>query len=327
MDLAVLVGSLKASSDPNVLVGFETSDDAGVYRLRDDLALVQSVDLITPVCDDPFIFGQVAAANSLSDVYAMGGHPITAMNICCFPPRGVPGEVYARILEGGASKAAEAGAAILGGHTVKDDELKYGLSVTGTVHPDKVLTNAAARAGDALILTKPIGTGIMMTGSRKGVLPPLAFEHVLGDMASLNARAGDLASAHGATACTDITGFGLAGHCLEMARASGVGVRIRSGELPVYPECLGLIGRGCKTGAIESNKALAGDSLRYAGDVGDAWQCLLFDPQTSGGLLISIAPARAEALLGDLLHAGQASSRIVGEVFESSRPVLEVVPA
>src|SRR6266850_2434535 len=194
-----MLKGLHTRPDPNLIVGFDTSDDAGVYKVRDDLALVQTVDFITPVCDDPYLFGQVAAANSLSDVYAMGGKPLTVMNVCCFPPRGVPVEVYRRILEGGLSKTLEAGATLVGGHTVKDEELKYGLSVTGTIHPAKVLKNGGAKPGDILILTKPVGTGVMVTASKRGVLAYDVFKVALDYMARLNDVAGDLASAHGAT--------------------------------------------------------------------------------------------------------------------------------
>ena len=311
----------------NVLVGFDTSDDAGVYKVREDLALVQTVDFITPVCDDPYLFGQVAAANSLSDVYAMGGKPLTAMNVCCFPPRGVPVEVYGRILEGGLAKTIEAGATLVGGHTVKDEELKYGLSVTGTVHPLKVLKNGGAKPGDVLILTKPVGTGVMVTASKRGVLPYETFKKALDYMARLNNVAGELASAHGATSCTDITGFGLAGHVLEMAKGSRAGMRLRFKDLPIYPESLTLIEQGIKTGVTDSNRALAGEAVRFAAGLSETQKWLFFDPQTSGGLMISLPAGAADALLKDLLARGQSDSRIVGEVFASPSPLLEVVPA
>lgn len=327
MDLGSLLHNLTTKPDPNLIVGFDTADDAGVYRVREDLALVQTVDFITPVCDDPYLYGQVAAANSLSDVYAMGGRPLTVMNICCFPPRGVPTEVYAKILEGGLSKTVEAGAALVGGHTVKDEELKYGLSVTGTVHPERVLKNAGAKSGDALVLTKPIGTGVMITGSKRGVVPGETFRKALDYMARLNDVAAELATAHGATGCTDITGFGFAGHALEVAMASRVGLRVRFAALPRYEESLRLIEQGVKTGVTDSNRALVGDRIRFVDGLAENERWLLFDPQTSGGLLISLPAARAEALLRDLLARGQADSRIVGEGFETREPVLEILPA
>jgi len=325
--LGSLLRGLTSRPDPNLIVGFDTSDDAGVYKIREDLALVQTVDFITPVCDDPYIFGQVAAANSLSDVYAMGGRPLTVLNICCFPARGVPVEVYQKILEGGLSKTTEAGASLVGGHTVKDEELKYGLSVTGTIHPGKVLKNAGARPGDALILTKPVGTGVLITGSKRGMVRPDVFRKVLDYMARLNDVAGDLASQHGATACTDITGFALAGHALEMAKGSKVGMRIRFGSLPHYPESLALIDLGVKTGVTDSNRVLAGDAIRFVDGLSETQKWLMFDPQTSGGLLISIPAAKADALLKELIEKGQRDSKVIGEVFASPQPVLEVVPS
>jgi selenide,water dikinase len=318
--------TLKTHSDPNVLVGFDTSDDAGVYRLREDLALVQTVDFITPVCDDAYTFGQVAAANSLSDVYAMGGRPLTVMNICCFPPKGVPLEVYQKILEGGLSKTVEAGAALMGGHTVKDEEMKYGLSVTGLVDPKNVLRNSGARPGDALVLTKPVGTGVLITGSKRGIAPPDAFQRALAYMARLNDVAGEMAVRFGANACTDITGFGLAGHALEIAKGSRVGLRVRFSDLPHYPESLELIEQGVKTGVTDSNRTLAGESIRFAGGLTETQKTLFFDPQTSGGLLISAPAGNVEALVGALVEKGQADSRIIGEVMDAPAPFLEVVP-
>jgi selenide,water dikinase len=285
------------------------------------------VDFITPVCDDPYLYGQVAAANSLSDVYAMGGVPLTVMNVCCFPPRGVPVEVYSRILEGGLAKTIEAGATLVGGHTVKDEELKYGLSVTGTVHPQKVLKNGGASPGDVLVLTKPVGTGVMVTASKRGVLPYETFKVALDYMARLNNVAGSLASAHGATSCTDITGFGLAGHLLEMAKGSRAGMRIRFKDLPHFAESLTLIEQGIKTGVTESNRLLVGDAVRFAEGLTESQKWLFFDPQTSGGLMITLPAARAAALLKDLIARGESDSRIVGEVFAAPSPCLEVVPA
>jgi len=322
-----MLKGLRTKADPNLIVGFDTSDDAGVYKISEEVALVQTVDFITPLCDDPFIFGQIAAANSLSDVYAMGGKPLTVMNVCCFPARGVPVEVFQKIMEGGLSKTLEAGATLVGGHTVKDDEMKYGLSVTGTVHPKKVLKNGGASPGDILILTKPVGTGVMVTASKRGVLPYETFTKALDTMVRLNDVSGELASSHGATSCTDITGFGLAGHVLEMAKGSRAGMRIHFKELPHFTESLGLIDQGIKTGVTESNRALAGEAIRFEAGLSETQKWLFFDPQTSGGLMISVPPAKAPALLKDLLARGQSASRIVGEVFASPSPVLEVLPA
>jgi len=326
VDLGSLLKSLKRVDEPNLLVGFDTADDAGVYKLRADLALVQTVDLITPVCDDPFIFGQIAAANSLSDVYAMGGKPLTVMNVCCFPAKGIPPGVFEKILAGGHEKTVEAGAVLVGGHTVKDEELKFGLSVTGTIHPEKVLRNSTARPGQALVLTKPLGTGVMITGSKRGIVPWKEFERVLFNMARLNAEAGALASEHDAGACTDITGFGLAGHGIEMARGCGAGLRFHFSALPHYPHSLALIEQGVKTGVTASNRAMVGNAVRFDGAITEAQQWLLFDPQTSGGLLVALDSSRADSLVRALAERGEPEARIVGEVFESPQPAIEVVP-
>ncbi len=320
-----MLSRLKSNSDPNLLVGFDKADDAGVYRVGPELALVQTVDLITPVCDDPYLFGQVAAANSLSDVYAMGGKPLTALNICCFPGSGVPDGVFEQILRGGHDKILEAGATLAGGHTVKDQELKYGLSVTGTIHPDRILTNSAARPGDVLVLTKPIGTGVMITAAKKQIVPPERFVKVVQYMARLNDTAAEAALAHRAHACTDITGFGLAGHALEVAKGSRVGVRLRDAALPYYPESLELIERGVKTGVTESNRTLAGESIRFIGEIPETRRWLYFDPQTSGGLLISVPADEGDALVADLRARGVPEAVLVGDVFAADPPVLEVV--
>lgn len=325
MDLGHLLTHFERPDDPDLLVGFESSDDAGVYRVRDDLALVQTVDLITPICDDPYLFGQVAAANSLSDVYAMGGRPLTALNICCFPGSGVPDGIFERILRGGWDKTREAGALVVGGHTVRDQELKYGLSVTGTIDPFRILRNTGAKPGDALILTKPIGTGVMIQAARKGQVPADSFDHVVKTMARLNDAASEQALEHGATACTDITGFGLAGHTLEVARGSGVGIRLRCSDLPVYEQSLELIARGTTTGVTESNRALAGKDIRFIEPIDEPLKGLFFDPQTSGGLLISVPGGRADSLLAALKTRGVADASLIGEVFLAGRPVLEVL--
>ena len=327
MDLGHLLSRLKAPTDPDLLVGFDTSDDAGVYRVREDLALVQTVDVITPVCDDPYLFGQVAAANSLSDVYAMGGRPLTVMNICCFPPSGVPEGIFAQILQGGLDKAREAGATLVGGHTVRDPELKYGLSVTGTIDPARILRNSGARPGNALVLTKPVGTGVMITGAKKELLPQERFRPAVDNMVRLNGVAAELALQHGASACTDITGFGLAGHALEVARGSNVGIRLRYEAIPRYEDSLRLIEAGVRTGVTESNRELAGDRIRFAGGVSEVGRWLFFDPQTSGGLLIALPAARAESLVRELKARGVPDAALVGEAFDADGPILEVAEA
>ena len=327
MDLREIVRDLAARSkaDPNLLVGFDTGDDAGVYRLNDDVALVQTVDYITPVVDDPYIFGQVAAANALSDVYAMGGRPLTALNLCNFPSKGVDAASLRRILEGGFDKVAEAGAIIVGGHTVRDDELKYGLAVTGLVDPRRVLTNAGARPGDALVLTKPIGTGVIIGGLRRGVVEAALVERAVGWMTLLNRGACEAMLGFEAHACTDVTGFGLLGHALGMARASGVLMRFRFDDLPRYDESLGLIARGIGTIMTPANAEAAAPWTTWSGVFSDDERTLLADPQTSGGLLIALPAAQGPGLLEALVARGVTAAALVGEVVAppAGRPGLE----
>jgi selenide,water dikinase len=321
-EIVSLIG--KAPSDPNLLVGFETSDDAGVYRLSEDVALVQTLDFITPVVDDPFVFGQVAAANSLSDVFAMGGRPLTAMNICCFPGKGIPNEDLARILEGALERVRAAGAVMVGGHTVQDDELKFGLSVTGIVNPARLLTNAGAKPGDGLILTKPIGVGIIVTGHGKGLAGDDLLERAVRRMVALNDCASRAALDHGANGATDITGFGLAGHAMELARASGVGLSFRYGSIPLYPEALPLITRQVTTANTCTNRDMVAPFLTFEGEFTDEEQTILFDPQTSGGLLISLPAGNAEACLRAIRAGGDEEAELIGEVVATDRPFLRV---
>jgi selenide,water dikinase len=324
VELGRLLDPFKGSDDPNLLVGLDTSDDAGVYRVREDLALVQTVDLITPVCDDPVIFGRVAAANALSDVYAMGGRPLTALNICCFPAEGVPEGVLADILRGAREVLAASGTALLGGHTVRDNELKYGLAVTGTIHPRRILANAGARPGDALVLTKPLGSGVVVNGARKDRITWEKFLPILEQMATLNDTAAELALSHGAHAATDITGFGMAGHTLEVARASGVRMRLWAGALPLYDGALEMVAAGVSTVMTPQNRKLAQTETQVAAEVPADLEALLYDPQTSGGLLISLPAARADALVEALRARGVQRAARVGEVLAGSAPLLEV---
>lgn len=324
MELGRLLEGFPHAEDPNLLVGFESSDDAGVYRLGESLALVQTLDLITPVCDDPYAFGQVAAANALSDVYAMGGRPLTVMNICCFPATGVPEGVLSQILRGGYDKSLEAGATLVGGHTVRDPELKYGLSVTGTVDPERILTNGGARPGQILVLTKPIGTGVMIAAARKEAAPQADFQRVVTNMTRLNRRDSELALEHGATACTDVTGFGLVGHAVEVARASRVGIRLRASLVPRYEACAGLIDRGFTTAVTESNRTLAGSALEVDRSLTRTELSLLCDPQTSGGLLIALEAEAAPSLVEAARREGSPEASIVGEVFDSVEPRLQI---
>ena len=311
--------------DENLLVGIETSDDAAVYKISDDTALVQTADFITPIINDPFMYGQVAASNSISDVYAMGGRPITVLNLCCFPSKGVDLDTLGLILQGGLATTEEAGALLVGGHTVKDDELKYGLSVTGLVHPDKVTPNTGARAGDKLILTKPIGTGVHISGGKRGVLAPEKLKAAGKVMATLNKTAAETMVEFGVKGCTDITGFALGGHGMEMAAGSNVGMRIHLDEIPRFPDTVELFGMGVMTGVTRENAKLVEGKVQFADGISEIEQNFLYDPQTSGGLLIAVRESDADGLLKKLLERGVEESRIIGECFEADKPHIEVV--
>jgi selenium donor protein len=304
------------------LVGPETGDDAGVYLL-DGQALVATADFITPVCDDPRRFGRIAAANSLSDVYAMGGTPLFALNLCCFPTVGVPDGVLAGILAGAAEALGEAGAALLGGHSVRDSELKFGLSVVGHADARRLLTNAGARGGQQLILTKPLGTGVLINAFKADQLDGEGLEPALRQMERLNAEASQLALEHGVTGATDVTGFGLVGHSLGMARASGLGIRIFFERLPVYDGFYRLVRSGVTTGCTDANESNARSVFEDRAGLDPVRRQVLFDPQTSGGLLLSTPPETAPALLQALLATGHQAAH-VGEVL-AGPPRLEVV--
>jgi selenide,water dikinase len=279
-------------SNPQVLVGFDTADDAGVYRLTADLALVQTVDFFTPIVDDPFTFGAIAAANSLSDVYAMGGRPITALSILAWPGEG-EFEDLAQILQGGAEKMQEAGCAILGGHSVNDPEIKFGYAVTGTVHPDRVLANAGARPGDVLLLTKRIGTGVISTALKRGIAEPAHVDASIRSMLTLNRAAAEALEGLEVHSLTDVTGFGLLGHAREMARASGVTLEIEAARVPLLEGALEYAQRGAIAAGLKNNREFVGPCLEGRLEGSSPLEDLLYDPQTSGGLLISIAPADA----------------------------------
>jgi len=293
-----------------VLVGYGTSDDAGVYLVRDDLALVQTVDFFTPIVDDPYDFGRIAAANALSDVYAMGGTPLTALNIAAFPVERLGTDILARILEGGAATAREAGVAILGGHTLEDDEPKYGMAVTGTVDPRRIVTNAGARPGDALILTKPLGTGILASALKKGALDEAALAEAIGWMTLLNAAASRAMLAAGAHAATDVTGYGLLGHGGEMMRASGVRLRLLAHAIPVLAGAREMLAAGIAPGGTRQNARRHATFTGFAADVDDATRALLSDAQTSGGLLVALAPGDVPALRAALLASGSLAAEI-----------------
>ena len=319
-----MLSESKVVDDPRVLVGGETGDDAGVFALHPGLALVQTVDVITPVVDDPYQFGQVAASNALSDVYAMGAVPLTALNIAAFPPEGVPLKALRAILQGAHDKVREAGAVILGGHTLNDKELKFGLSVTGTCSPSAYLTNSSARPADLLVLTKPIGTGVLISAYRRGWLDEASSHELVRQMAALNDIAGRAAVSHEARAATDITGFGLAGHARELAVRSGVAVRLWFQEIPRYAEAFTLSERGAQTVITSANQRDVAGSILVAGDISAIDEMLLYDPQTSGGLLVSLPPDEAVAYVEELRSAGVEDAAIVGEVLEAREPCLEV---
>ncbi len=296
-----------------MLVGYATSDDAGVYRVRDDLALVQTVDFFTPIVDDPFDFGRIAAANALSDVYAMGAVPLTALNIAAFPMDVLGADVLRAILAGGAAIAAEAGVAILGGHTIEDDEPKYGMAVTGTVHPARIVTNAGARLGDTLVLTKPIGTGVLATALKKDAIDAAQMAPAVRAMTTLNAYASRAMVGAGASAATDVTGFGLLGHANEIARASGVRLRIAASQVPVYGLALDLLARGIAPGGSRKNAEEHAGFTDFAAGVSAELRLLLSDAQTSGGLLIAVPPDGLPLLLASLQEAGVLAA-VIGSV-------------
>jgi len=292
-DLSDVLAPLDIRADPNLLVSLKTSDDAGVYRIADNLALVDTVDFFPPMVDDPFHFGQIAAANALSDVYAMGARPVTALNLVGFPVDGLAPDVLGEILKGGLSKLDEAGVALVGGHSIVDREVKYGLAVTGLIDPDKVITNAGAEAGDALVLTKPIGVGIINTAVKRGAADGAMVDAAIASMTHLNRRAAELMPEFGVHACTDVTGFGLLGHALEMARASGVSLEIDSAGISVIPGASDLCARGVTPGGLENNRRSFSDAVQFSPEVPATVQDLLYDPQTSGGLLMALSEAAA----------------------------------
>lgn len=302
------------ATDPNLLVGTETADDAGVYRLTDEIALVQTLDFFPPVVDDPYLYGQIAAANALSDVYAMGGEPKTAMNLVGFPDNKLPMFLLGQILQGGAERCQAAGCAIVGGHTVRDKEIKFGLSVTGIVHPQQILANATARPGDKLILTKPLGTGFVTTAHKFQKCPPDTFKAACDSMVTLNKAGKEAMVEVGVNSATDITGFGLAGHAFEMAQGSGVTIAIDLPTLPLLPGVEKLVAGGYFTRASNTNKTYVASSLRVEGHPDPTRLEVFYDAQTSGGLFISVPAAKADALVEALKRRGTLVAVVVGEV-------------
>ena len=294
------------------MVGFQSSDDAGVYRLDDETALVLTADFITPPVDDPYVFGQIGAANALSDVYAMGGRPIACLNLIGFPSRRLGPEVLEGIVEGALSKITEAGAVLAGGHTTDDEEPKFGLSVTGVVHPRKYWHNAGARPGDLLILTKPIGSGVLFNANLKGWVSDTAMQECLNTTTALNRTAADVMTGFNVHAATDVTGFGLAGHALEIARGSGLTLEISTADVPVMPEALEMYEKGVGTGANAANRELIRDGTRFDAVLPDRHDEIFVDPQTSGGLLVSVPHDQGRSLLAGLHDAGEGAARIIG---------------
>jgi selenide,water dikinase len=300
--------------DPNILVDIDTYDDAGVYKVNDDLALVLTTDFFPPVCSDPYEFGQIAAANSISDVYAMGGDPVLALNIMMFPASKLPMEAYADIMKGGFDKATEAGVRIIGGHTIDDYPPKYGLAVVGYIHPDKIITNSGARPGDYLILTKPIGTGVILAGHRLGMPSDNDLTEAKRLMKLLNKSGAEVMKKHNIRGATDITGFGLAGHALKMAKASGVSLKINMKEVPLIGNAYKLVDDGCIPGASFRNLEYAEKNIDFASDLDYNLKMIAFDAQTSGGLFFSAPPDKVNEILEDLQNTGLVNSKVIGYV-------------
>jgi selenide,water dikinase len=292
----------------------ERAEDASVYKLTDDLAIVQTIDFFTPIVDDPYSFGQIAAANAMSDVYAMGGKPLMAMNVVCFPIKTMDISILKKILAGGVDKVHEADAILVGGHSIEDEELKYGLSITGTIHPAKVVLNNGARVGDRLILTKPLGTGIISTGLKGKVIDEDAMAKVIKSMTTLNRKAAELMQEIGVNACTDVTGFGLLGHAGEMIEGTDIAMLIHSATVPFFPEAKELAEMGMIPGGLHRNREFRLNMVEIAKEVPDYLADILFDPQTSGGLLISVSEQKAPVLLERMHQEGIEEAVVIGEV-------------
>jgi selenide,water dikinase len=302
-------------SDPHLLTGYEHAEDAGVYKMSDDLALVQTVDFFTPTVDDPYIFGQIAATNAINDIYAMGGKPLTAMNIVCFPIKTMDKSVLKDVLRGGLDKMREAGVLLVGGHSVEDSEIKYGLSVTGTIHPDRVLFNRGARIGDKLILTKPLGTGIISTALKANAVHESLLQKSIACMTQLNKKACELMLAAGDIhSCTDITGFGFLGHACETIEGSDVGLRIHSAAIPILEGVRDLVETGYLPGGLYRNRNFRIDQIEKAPTCPDWIFDVCFDPQTAGGMFFSLPAAKAQALTETLHAAGMINAAVVGDV-------------
>ncbi|MGD8652353.1 MAG: selenide, water dikinase SelD [Desulfobacterales bacterium] len=324
-ELSEALKGLDASQDPNLLVGYDTSDDAAVYRVSSEIALISTVDYITPPVNDPYWFGQIAAANSLSDVYAMGGRPLAALNLVMFPSKKLDLAILKEILRGGSDKVREADASMAGGHSVDDNEPKYGLAVTGSIHPDRILTNCGAQVGDVLVLTKPLGTGVLFNANRSGKLPYAELESILPQVAALNRQAIETALNFEVHACTDVTGFGIMGHILELARGNDVHIDLMYENLPFYPNALQMYQKGETTGSNKANRKLAEGAWKMAAQRTTAEEDLLFDPQTSGGLLLVVSAAQSDDLIARLKKEGIETAVQVGEVVAADQPFIRVI--
>ena len=307
------MSKLELPSHPDLIIGLEHPDDAGVFRLSEDTAIVQTLDFLTPVADDPYEFGQIAAANSLSDVYAMGGTPITVMNIVCFPACDLDAGILPRILEGGLDKIKESGAALVGGHSVDDPEIKYGLSVTGIVHPDRVWANSRAKAGDAVILTKPIGTGVISTAIKGGLASEDQVQQAVKTMSTLNKNAALIAMDFQVHACTDVTGFGLGGHLIEVAKGAGMRIETYMEKIGLLDGVMEFAAMGLLPGGTHKNKRFFAPHIRVAEGTDRVRSDLMFDPQTSGGLLLFMAQDQA-AQCTDIMNKNGISARLIGRV-------------
>ncbi len=327
-----MLGKLARQQDANVLVGFDKADDAGVYKISADLALVHTVDFFTPIVDDPYTFGQIAATNSLSDVYAMGGRPMNALTLVCFPDKGDLA-VLEQMLAGGLSKMIEAGCTIIGGHSIRDEEIKFGYAVTGTIHPDRVLANGGARVGDKLILTKALGTGVISTAIKKGKAEAGWIQAAAQSMTTLNKAAAEVISVFNEPVTnhrrpiggmTDITGFGLIGHAREMALASDVSLRIKAAAVPALPGALECVRAGYIPGGLKNNREFAECAAGFDSGVAEEIRTLLFDPQTAGGLLISVERGAADALISALL-ARDVPASLIGDVLPRTKPLISVL--
>lgn len=312
-----LLDGLSQSENPSVLVGFDKSDDAGVYRLDDHSALVTTADIITPPLDDPYLFGQIAAANSISDIYAMGGHPITCLNLAAFPAGKLGTEVLDKIMRGALSKISEAGAALVGGHTIDDEEPKFGLAVNGLVHPDRIWHNGGAQPGDALLLTKPVGSGVLFNANRKKRVSSGAMQACIENAVSLNGAAAAALETFTVHAATDVTGFGLAGHLFEMIRDSEISVRIRWSQVPILSEAPEMYRRGVTTGMNASNWQRVKQTVQLERGVPESCPDILVDPQTSGGLLVALPQEEAEDALRAIHQAGACHASRIGEIEKS----------